>query len=367
MAITSHCIRVLKTLSPDADNYVDQVINLGVTQAAAIRQQDLRGTPTLLRCLGDTFVKTLAYKGGVTTMNYIHIFEGLCGRHGPLRSDQGIAHYDVLPKHSKFIAAMFYLSRAEFSVIDQGVQTVIKKQVSEIALEAGKNWDGLNAELQMIDAQRPEARTLHDIALILEVLQNQFTTEQDVVFIQKSGGVKRLKEIGAGINAICLSMLKRIPVTSMGHVGLPLVHQFLKDANNELLASGAISQRVANERLTVMMTAVLNVRRKQKKKTVDPCYHEMMVDLMPNLTKEKAPVLIPRLTNYVTVPEIANHLKDPASLIQDDLDGFKMALKKQADASLQYDLVMALGLDGLFEPSELQKLKGAKLESALGL
>jgi hypothetical protein len=365
-AITNHCIKTLQALSPDADDYVDQVLQLGVSQAAALRQLQLVGTSTLIRSLGDYFVRTLSYKSGVSTMQYIQIFEGLCGGGGPLESEGGIDHYDALSKHSTFVAAMLYLSLAEPCVIGIGKRWVIKKQVTEIALEAGKNWKGLNAELQVIDGQRPETRVLDHIPHFLSNLQTQFTKEKDVVLIQQSGGVERLKEIGAGINSICLSVLKRIPTTSMGHVGLPLVHQFLKDANNELLASGVITKEEANERQSVMMQGVLNVRRALKN-NVNPCYHAMLVDLMPYLSKKHAPVLIPRLTKYLTSEEIKANVKDLVSFIEADLASFKKALKANVDAGMHYDLVFELGIDCLFKPSELQKLKGIKLESALGL
>lgn len=365
-AITNHCIKMLQTLSPYSDDFVGQVLQLGHSQSAALHQLRLQGTATLIRSLGDTFVKILSYKDGVSTMQYIQIFERLYGDNGPLATDVGIDHYNALPSHSKLIAAMLYLSLAEPSVIGIGKRWVIKKQVSEIALQAGKNWKGLNTELQVIDGQRPETRVLDHIPHFLRNLLTQFTTEKDVVFIQQSGGVERLKEIGAGINGICLTMLQCIPTTSMGHVGLPLVHQFLKDANNELLASGVITKEVANERLSVLMLGVLNVRRGLKKQ-VNPCYHAMLVELMPNLSKKHAPALIPRLMNYLTVEEIRAHVKDLVSLIESDLPSFKKALKSNMDSGKQYDMLIGLGLDGLFKPSDLQKFKGAKLESAMGL
>jgi hypothetical protein len=365
-AITNYCIKMLQTLSPYSDDFVGQVLQLGCSQAAALHQLRLQGTDTLIRGLGDTFVKILSYKDGVSTMQYIQIFESLYGVNGPLATDVFIDHYNALPSHSKLIAAMLYLSLAEPSVIGIGKRWVIKKQVSEIALQAGKNWKGLNTELQVIDGQRSEARVLDHIPHFLRNLQTLFTTEKDVVFIQQSGGVERLKEIGAGINSICLSMLNRIPTTSMGHVGLPLVHQFLKDANSELLASGVITKEVANERQSLMMQGVLNVRRSLKKE-VNPCYHAMLVDLMPNLSKKHAPVLIPRLMNYLAVDEIKANVKDLVSLIEADLPSFKKALKSNVDSGMHHDLVIKLGVDCLFKPTEMQKLKGAKLESALGL
>ena len=357
--IMNDCFTQLEFFTPGSDTFIDQVCELAATKANLFSKMEDR--PANMKALVGFFSLNLPVKNGVSTLEYIAIFERLFGIGGPLHGNK-IDHYSMAP-NAQFIAAMYFMQAAP-CLNDPLQQNIIQRHVTEIALEAGKAWKALRAQLEVIDQAKPQARLVESIADLLQNLRLRFHTDNDAVLIQKAGGVERLKEIGADIDAICQGVLTRIHATRLSHVGLPLVHRFIVDATCELQASGKITREVANERLSMMLVAVLNVRRNQKK-SVHPCYREMMLELAPRMGKKHASELIPRIGNYLSMEELTSNLKEPLSLI--NLPEFKKALSKHTDAGIQYDLVVKLGLAGLFEASELQELKGAKLESALGL
>jgi hypothetical protein len=357
--IMNDCFTQLEFFTPGSDTFIDQVCELAATKVNLFSRME--DGPANMRALVGFFTLNLPVKNGVSTLEYIAILERLFGIGGPLHGNK-IDHYSMAP-NAQFIAAMYFIQAAP-GLNDPIKQNIIQRHVTGIALEAGNAWKALRTQLELIDQAKPQARLVESIADLLQNLRLRFHTDNDAVLIQKAGGVERLKEIGADIDAICQGVLERIHATRLSHVGLPLVHRFIVDATSELHASSKITREVANERLSMMLVAVLNVRRNQKK-SVHPCYREMMLELAPHMSKQHASELIPRLGNYLPLEELTSHLNDPLALI--NLTEFKKALNKHTDAGIQYDLVVKLGLASLFEGSELQKLKGQKLESALGL
>lgn len=361
-SIINDCINQLRSFTPGSEQFNDQVIELVTTKAALFSKME---NPIWnLRTLSKTFLKHLSYPAGISTLDHIQIYEGMCGANGPLR-DTGFDHYDALSSHSKLIAGLYYFIQADSSFINISKQHAITKQVTEIALEGGQNWQALKVQLELIDNQRPQAKLVASITDLLKNLAEHLYMDSDAVFIQKVGGVERLKEVGADIDRFCQSVLSRLSVSSLKIDGLSQVHRFIVEATNELHASGAITRDESNERHSRMLRAILSARVNKPKKESHESYRPMMLELAPHLNKKHASDLIPRLSKYLSLDEIKSHLKDPLSLI--DLPAFKNGMAKHVDAGMQYDLVVKLGIDGLFKQSELQRLKGQKLESALGL
>jgi 2C-methyl-D-erythritol 2,4-cyclodiphosphate synthase len=360
--IINDCIAAINGLSPDSVDFVDQVIELVTSKAALFSKMD---NPIWnLRTLSKTFLKHLSSPAGISTLDHIKIYEGMYGANGSLR-DTGFDHYDALSSHSKLIAGLYYFIQTDSSFINISKRHTITKQVTEIALEGGQNWKALKVQLELIDNQRPQAKLVASIPGLLKNLAEHLYMDSDAVLIQKLGGVERLKEVGADIDHFCQSVLSRLSVSSLKIDGLSQVHRFIVEATDELHTSGAITRDESNDRHSRMLRAILSARVNKPKKESHERYRPMMLELAPHLNKKHASDLIPRLSKYLSLDEIKSHLKEPLSLI--DPPKFKVGLTKHVDAGMQYDLVVKLGLDGLFEHSELQRLKGAKLESALGL
>lgn len=361
-SIINDCINQLRSFTPGSEQFNDQVIDL-VTEKAALFST-MENSTWNKRWLSETFLMHLSYPAGLSTLDHVHIYERMHCAGGPLYGTE-LDYYNPLPSHSRLIAAMYFFVQTDSNVINISKQHAITKQVTEIALEHGKHWQALQVELALIDGQRPQARLAESIPDLLKNLAEHLHTDKGAVLIQRAGGVERLKEIGADIDDVCKSVLKNLSTTSLLNIILFQVHRFIVDATCELHASGTISREESNERHCRMLRAVLNAKKRDPGKNDQDCYEKMMLELTPHMSKKHAPDLIPRLTSYLTLDEIKDHLKDPLSLI--DLPAFKNGMAKHVDAGMQYDLVVKLGIDGLFKQSELQRLKGQKLESALGL
>jgi hypothetical protein len=361
-SIINDCIKQLRSFTPGSEQFNDQVIELAVSKSALYTK--MANSIWNLKSLSGTFVRHLSFHAGISTLDFVEIFEGMYGANGPLRG-AGLDYYDPLPTHAKLIAAMHYFMRTDSGFINISKQQAITKQVAEIALEGGKNWQALKGQLALIELQRPQARLAESVPDLLKNLAEHLYMDSDAVFIQKVGGVERLKEVGADIDDVCRAVLKSLSTTSLLNTRLSQVHRLIVDATCELHASGTISREESNERHCRLLRAVLNAKRRDLGKDAHECYQKMMLELTPHMSKKHASDLIPRLTAYLKLDEIKDHLKGPLSII--DLSAFKSGMTKHVDAGMQYDLVVKLGIDGLFKQSELQKLKGAKLESALGL
>lgn len=351
----------LKGIPDRADDYAEQVYALAVSAAEVLSSVEdyYHRMPQLSRML----LRKFDDSSSVSSINHIELLEKLHGSGGPLESYAIEFSYEN-PKNPKLMAALFFFQQNDSVLLDSNGHIFVNKYVGEIAFANAKAWLALRPQIDLVDSARPGQNLLQAIPDLLVNVFGELSTEKDLLFIQKSGGIERLKEVGADLDVICQQVLNKIHITSLAHVSLPIVHQFLKGANEELLASGRITKEESRERHCKVMVGVLNVRKAQKSPAHE-CYHAMLLELAPHLSLKHASDLIPRLSKYLTVDEITSSVKDLCALI--DVPAFKKALTKHVDAYDRHGLVLELGLGDLFKPSDLQKLKGKKLEAALGL
>jgi hypothetical protein len=347
-------------IQPSDGDFKDVIVNLVASTVAPFGTDDL---DTKLRPLIDSFGAQMSIISGISGADHIEIGYRIFGEGGPLHGVR-YAYSRPVDSNSPFIAAMYYLHHSRSELLDYRRNSSINKQVMGIAFEGGENWKALQSELRIIDGLNPNTKLLDGVPDQLVKMHMRFWKESDLVFIQKAGGVERLKEVGASLKRITKLGLMNIHKTQLDHVELPLLIQFLKASNIELLASGIITREESKERCSMMLTGVLNARRVQKS-PVNGAYHAMMLDLAPSLSKASASNLIPRLSQYLTLNELSEYVKVSPDCI--GMHNFKKALNKHTEIENRYDLLIALGFDSRFKPSDMQKFKVAKLEAALGL
>lgn len=271
---------------------------------------------------------------------------------------------DVKPDNAHFIAAMYYLAQSSTFHLDSLMKVKLRKVITEIAFAQGKHWDALKPALESVDRLKRSYGLLESVPDILANLDKHLQHEHDAVYLQKCGGVERLKVVGANLDAICKSFLKSIAGTRLSPDNLLLAHQLLMEVTQELLGTGKITRDEAKERHGRVMVATLG---QSERKPNDPngCYRQILLDLAPHIGIKHGSEYIPSLTRLLSLEEIAESVKDPLSVIEPAQ--FKRALRRRTDAEKRYDLVVALGVHKLFSSTELNKLKAEKLESMMGL
>jgi hypothetical protein len=353
-------IEDLVRIQPGDGDFKDVVFHLVASTVASFGSENL---DIKLRLLTDAFGAQMPIIGGISGVDHIEIGHRIFGEGGPLHGVR-YAYSRPVDSSSQFIAAMYYLHHSGSELLDYRRNSSINKQVTGIAFEGGENWRSLQSELLLMDTLKPNIKLLSGIPDQLEKMHLRFWKEKDLVFIQKAGGVERLKEVGASLKRITKLGLMNVHKTQLDHVELPLLIEFLKSSNSELIATGIITREESKERCSMMMVGVMNLLRVQKSPVNEVC-HALLLDLAPSLSKAWASDLIPRLSQYLTLKELSQHVKVSPDCI--GMQKFKKALNKHTEIEHRYDLLIALGLDSLFKPSDIQKLKVAKLESALGL
>jgi hypothetical protein len=351
----------LMTESGSGAVFLDQVYRLAVDAATAQITGDNRSKE--LSRLSIYMNSRLSKTRGVTALEYIDVFERLYGAGKPMAGVPFITS-KISSVNIHFLAAIFYvLQRGDF-VMGRQTDTEIQRAITQVAFEHGKGWAALRPQLELIDTARPGTRLVEDIAGLLINLDRLFTSDYDVAVLQKAGGVERIKSVGASVEKLSETLFKNFKHAKLGQQNLSPVYEFLKESSSELLASGVINAEQVNERYAKMIDATMLAWSRQKG-PVPAEYRHIITELIPRFSKKQVSEIIPRLTKLIAVSEIVQLFKAPREIIDEKL--FKIMLKKHAGGDHGYDLVMALGLDDLFTRLELNRLKGKKLESALGL
>jgi hypothetical protein len=316
----------------------------------------------LLSNMASCLIRFLPKNQTIPAPIQISLIKKLYGKSCPLQF-YPLSWVEIKPESSQFIAALYYLAQTSTYDLDVLMKPMLQKVIAEIAFAQGKHWDALRSALESVDGLKLNYQLLDSVPDLLANLHEHFKQEHDAVYLQQYGGVERLVAVGADLNAVCKSVLQSIAGTKLTPPELLIAHQFLLDANQELVASGKIAVEEAKERHGRMMLAT---SRAMARKPSDPndCYRTILISLAPLIGSRHGSELIPLLTQSLTIQEITQLIENPLLVIEPAK--FKKHLNKHVGAEKRYDLVVALGVQELFTTSEMNKFKGEKLESALG-
>lgn len=362
LKITSY-IYALQDLSDKPGLGVD-TLNEASRLAAmgSVVEPNAHDRPGALNRLSGSFISVLSKTRGVTAMDVVKVLEGMYGVGKPLASVD-IDAYSVTALNLPYAAAIYFIQQNDGFTVGERIRPEVKRSVAKVAFEQGKKWDELKQHLEMIDAARPGYKLTEGIPDLLVNLDKYCLNEHDMGALQASGGVERIKEVGANLQKLNDNLFSKWYL-KLSQNNLALVCQFAQDSMSELLAQKAITQESLCDRYAKLIVGT--VRAWNRQNPPKPHSHRTSLDsLLPHITPQAGSEIIPMLTRWMPVAEIKAMFKDPRAVIETEL--FKAMLQKHGDVEHSYDLVMTLGLDDLFSRYELNQLKGKKLESVLGL
>jgi hypothetical protein len=294
-------------------------------------------------------------------MDFVKALEGMYGVGKPLASVH-IETYSVPTSNIPYAAAIYYFQQNDGFTVGKQTRPDVNRSVAEVAFAQGKKWDELKHSLEMIEAARPGYKLIEGIPDLLVDLDQYFLNEHDMGALQASGGVERIKEVGANLQKLNDNLFSK-HYLKLGQNNSALVCQFAQDSMSELSAQKAITQELLCDRYAMLIIGA--VRAWNRQNSPKPNTHRTSLEsLLPHLSVEIGSEIIPRLTRSMPVADIKAMFNDPRAVIEPKR--FKAMLQKHGDVEHSYDLVMTLGLDDLFSRYELNQLKGKKLESALG-
>jgi hypothetical protein len=265
---------------------------------------------------------------------------------------------------TQLLGALYFLAAAEFTGVRDDLRMRAVKVTAEIAFEGKKKWGALSAVLQEIDQANPGYDLLAGIPDMLVNLEKHMVSESDVVFMQKAGGIERIKAVGADPEKVYTSAMQSISTTTLNNAGLPVIHQFAKEVLEDLKASGRITQAQAGERYGQLLEGVFIALNRSRNFNQD-CWKPLLNDLAPYVNKDSGTDLILHMARVNGPDQLGLSLETVRSMVEPE--AFKNGLSKWVDKGEQLELLKALGIDDLFSEVDINKMKGAKLESALGL
>jgi hypothetical protein len=317
----------------------------------------------LLDSLSSVLAIGLEKADGVDAVEFLKFFLETYGQEGLLAHEPLFMFLDrsVSPD---LIGALYYLAKSEFTGVRHDLSKRAVKLTVDIAFQGNHTWRALSTVLQEIDLAKPGYDLLAGIPDLLGKLDQYVASEDDIVFLQFSGGIERVKAVGADPYKVYVAAMGRLSPNSINQLSLPVIHRFVREATEDLKACGTITEVHASKRYSQFLNGIFNALVRPT--TLGFSFWQPIIhDLAPHACKVSGVNLVLNLARLNgpdklgLTPETVRSLVEPEAL--------KRAMRQSVDEGDQYDLVVKLGLDGLFESSYIQKLKGAKLESALGL
>lgn len=357
------------------EEILDGSANLAYELRDWASDQISQGTTDVLartsRTLTWNIYSPLSYsRGGMKNIpanDLIGVFETVYGPGGPLEPEP----FSILPKANdspELIGALYFLANSDFSGISVKTRKRAIKIVAEIALEAKGRWGRVLGVLQKIDETKPGHGLVDSVPDRLGSFHSHMGYAIDVVTLQKSGGVERLKEVGADLKRVFNTALSQMGKASLYPVTWPLGYAFFNESLEDLKVSG----RVTNSDLRTAYGSVLrgfldSLEGKGRGKNLEKigALKPIFCGLVSYASTETASSLVINLHRCNGLEWLGAHREEVLSMI--DPDNFKKGLKSFIDSGEQYNLVAALDLEHMFTRLELFKLKGDKLDSALGL
>lgn len=354
--------------SPTKTNLAEEVRDWAIDQVGQGKRDILvRTSSTLTWSIYEPLSSSRGSLKDVNANDIIDVLKTVYGPGGPLESQQ----FSILPKvidSPELIGALYFLANSDFNGVSVKTRKRAIKIVAEIALEAQEKWGKVLAVLQQIDKKIPGHGLVESIPDRLGSFHHHMGYAIDVVTMQKAGGVKRLKEVGADLKKVFDVALSQMGKASLYPGSWSFGHAFFKEALEDLKASG----RVTNSDLRTAYGSVLrgfldSLESKGGRKSLIKYdgLKPIFSDLVPFVGPETASSLAINLFRCNGLEWLGAHREDMVSMI--DPDSFKNGLKSLIDPDEHYNLVASLALEHIFTRMELYKLKGDKLDSALGL
>jgi hypothetical protein len=358
----------LKDILSSPVNLVEEVRDWALDQISQGNADILaRTSSTLTRNIYDPLSFSRGRLKDVYANDLIDLLKKVYGLGGPLETQQ----FDILPKvvnSPELIGALYFLANSDFNGVSVKTRKRAIKIVAEIALEAQDKWDRVLSVLQKIDKTIPGHGLVESIPDRLGSYHNHMGYAIDVVTLQKAGGVKRLKEVGADPKKVFDAALSQMGKASLYPGSWSFGHAFFKEALEDLKASGRVTDSYLRTAYGSVLRGFLDSLESKggrkslvKYEGLKPIFN----DLVPFVSPETASSLAINLSRCNGLEWLGAYREEVVSMI--DPDSFKNGMKSFIESGEHYNLVASLGLEHIFTRTEIYKLKGDKLDSALGL
>jgi hypothetical protein len=300
---------------------------------------------------------------GISASDFIDFFTKVYGRGGPLETQK--FHMLTSSTNSpEFVGALYFLASSDFNGLTAATCKRAIKTVVEVAFEDKNKWKSLNNVLLKIDEASPGCGLVAGIPDRLEALHHQVNNPNDAVLMQQAGGIHRVTAVGADLQKVFTAAIKKVDTASLYPASWPLAYAFFVDALEDLKASRKMTATEANTSYDAILKGLLSNLSRKKVNNHDQL-RPILSDLTRYASKTTASSLIINLCRCNALQVLSTHRDQIIPLI--DPIAFKEDVNTQVDVGDRYSVVTLLGLEHLYTPRELNALKGAKLESALGL
>jgi hypothetical protein len=204
--------------------------------------------------LSQVLAVALVKSHGVDALEFLKFFLETYGPEGPL--DQPLLLFLDRSTSPDLIGALYYLAKTDFAGVHYDLTKMAIKFTVDIAFQGNHTWRALSTVLEMIDLAKPGYDLLAGIPDLLGKLDKYVTREDDIVFMQASGGIERIKAVGADPYKVYVAAMGRISTNSINQLSLPVIHRFVKEATEDLKASGTITEVQASKRYSQFLDGI---------------------------------------------------------------------------------------------------------------
>ena len=300
---------------------------------------------------------------GVSSLEIINLLIKVYGAGGPLETEE-MSVSTGTSNSPELIGALYFLAHSEHAVITPKTRQQAIKTTVDFAFHGKKKWRELATILKELDRLRPGHSLFSSVHRRLESLEAYVEDAHDAGMLESGGGIKRINAVGADLGRVRASVVRNIGQSRLALSTLPIIHRFVTTSTEALKASGRLSEDQVTETYADFLKCVLgslNGRKRADDEELRPIFS----DLVQYANQETASDLVLQLCLMNWLEDLEADRERVVSMV--DPDDFKKGLESLIHVGDRHGLVTSLGLEQLFSNSEMNTLKGAKLESALGL
>lgn len=344
----------------------EQLVHMAEVAAEALIVHQFDGLRTeVLKNLSHQVTGALLKKlpKDVSAGELINIIEALYDEDAPFAGIK-LAIPVVPQTASPMIAALHYLTSQEFEATKNYGKMTAPKLVALIAFEGKKNWSGLKVALNDVDQARHGSNLLANLPDLLENFHTFCVDTGDAFWIQRAGGIERIKAVGADLEAVCQAVMSDLKKTDLNEAGFPPMYEFLKTATADLQASGRITKAQAEQRYCDMLEGTLHALTRKKNHKHD-CWEPILRELASFANSKLSIEHIVQMGRYLKPDQTGLKGHDVASKVKPER--LKTMLEKNIAPADRFLVVERLGLEDMFTTQELSRLRGQRLEGELGL
>lgn len=296
--------------------------------------------------------------GEMSATDIIRVLESAFGG-GGLFAREAIPWVEPAIGEVKYLAACFYMAM-NYAKANRSMSEDCIMKVASMGFMGEADYTRFKDELKVVEKLYP-GRSHVDVVdfLVSDLHMNPRFDHKNALLVYASGGLARCLEIGTSPAELMHKIMDNLERTPVSVDDFAKLHQFCTDINAHLFENLSISRNTFSDNAEKLLSLTLKLTKSR------PALGAQLAEKVPSI--RGMGLSVSEIMGFASVTSKGdNQIKEKLATSSFKDVEIKAAVQR-LDAGVQPQVINRLELNNLFSRSEMNRIKGRRLEQDLGM